>query len=101
MSRGAQLIVKARAAQGWHREPFTPHTFRHCFATHLLDRGADLGSIQEMLGHTSLSTTQIYTHLDVKRLQKFITGRTREREIRQAAARGEPEDIMAPKAGLL
>jgi len=67
------LIIKDLAKKAGIVSEVSPHTFRHSFATHLLEGGADLRAIQEMLGHESITTTEIYTHLDLKFLQKVIT----------------------------
>lgn len=65
-------IVKVLAENAGITKEISPHTFRHSFATHLLEGGANLRAIQEMLGHESIATTEIYTHLDNSRLREEI-----------------------------
>lgn len=66
------LIVKKLAEQAGIKKNVYPHTLRHSFATHLVENGADLRAVQEMLGHQSITTTEIYTHLDTSFLQQTL-----------------------------
>ncbi|GHE33362.1 site-specific tyrosine recombinase XerD [Sphingobacterium griseoflavum] len=67
------LIIKDLAKKIGLTKPISPHTFRHSFASHLVEGGADLRAVQDMLGHESITTTEIYTHIDKDYLQSVIT----------------------------
>lgn len=67
------LIIKDAAEKAGVHKKVSPHTFRHSFATHLVEGGASLRAVQEMLGHESITTTEIYTHLDREYLRQIIT----------------------------
>jgi integrase/recombinase XerC len=68
--RGIEWIVEGYAQRSRFPRKVSPHAFRHSFATHLVGRGADIRAVQELLGHASVSTTQVYAHVDMERLRK-------------------------------
>ncbi len=65
-------IVRQAAENAGIQKKISPHTFRHSFATHLLENGADLRSIQMMMGHENITTTEVYMHLDTQHLSKSL-----------------------------
>ncbi|MBV9685641.1 MAG: tyrosine-type recombinase/integrase, partial [Alphaproteobacteria bacterium] len=70
--RTGQLLKELAAQAGLDPERLSPHVLRHAFASHLLAHGADLRSVQQMLGHADIATTQIYTHVETDRLRKLV-----------------------------
>jgi integrase/recombinase XerD len=100
--QGAYKIIQRHASGAGLHGRMSPHTLRHSFATHLLAGGCDLRSLQEMLGHADLSTTQVYTHLSADRLkQAYFDAHPRAHMLRgdARAARGGDDQAPAGAAG--
>jgi integrase/recombinase XerD len=95
--QGTYKIIQNHARGAGLDRRMSPHTLRHSFATHLLSGGCDLRSLQEMLGHADLATTQIYTHLSADRLKEAYFGaHPRAHMLRGDAGAARGRDDQAP-----
>jgi len=90
--RGVAGIIQKRIVETGIAKKVSPHTFRHSFATHILDRGADIRIVQELLGHSSLSTTQVYTHLGLGQLKRIYDAAHPHATVGADVTEGESDD---------